>query len=82
MRPRKGGRPFAAAWEVLVVLVEVVVVVAVVDVAGGDAGAWTLFSVSRTTESRGAPPLPRPPIRYPESPTVAAGNVRECKARA
>ena len=53
-------------------LVEVVVVVAVVDVAGGDAGAWTLFSVSRTTESRGVPPLPRPPIRYPEPPTVAA----------
>ena len=53
-------------------LVEVVVVVAVVDVAGGGAGAWTLFSVSRTTESRGVPPLPRPPIRYPEPPTVAA----------
>ena len=52
-------------------LVEVVVVV-LVDVAGGGAGAWTLFSVSRTTESSGVPPLPRPPIRYPEPPTAAA----------
>ncbi len=48
------------------------VVVAMVDGAGGGAGAWRLFSVSRTTESSGAPPLPRPPMRYPEPPTVAA----------
>ena len=62
--------PSAAAWHVLVVLV--VSVVVLVEVVGGWDGAGTVLAVRRTTESRAAPLLPSPPIRYPEPPTVAA----------